>query len=81
MVMLPVRRNSPVPRLCLFAARNIDASEELTFSYGDTSDKKVENSEVGKTSRFSYESLRTKCLCGSNVCTGYLPFDERLYDQ
>ena len=77
--MFPVRHNSPVPRLCLFAARNINAGEELTFSYGDTSDKGVENCEVGKTSQSSFESLRKKCLCGSNSCTGYLPFEERLY--
>ena len=79
MVMFPVRHNSPVPRLCLFAARNIDAGEELTFSYGDTSDKGAENCQVGKTSLPGFENLRTKCLCGSNSCTGYLPFEERLY--
>lgn len=79
--MFPVRHNSPVPNICLFASRNIDEREELTFSYGDTSYKDKENCQVGKNSRFSFETVRTKCLCASNDCAGYLPFEECLYDH
>ena len=81
MVMFPVRNNSPVPKLCLFASRNVDAREELTFSYGDTSYKKAENCQAEKNSAFSLERLRTKCLCAGNNCAGYLPFEECLYDN
>ena len=80
MVMFPVRYNSPVPKLCLFASRAIDAGEELTFSYGETSYKNIENCQIEGNSRFSLETLRIKCLCASKNCAGYLPFEGYLYD-
>lgn len=51
-----------LPRLCFFAARDIAAGEELSFSYGDvrlTPGKSAEN--------------KLNCSCGSSCCFGTLP--------
>ena len=80
MVMFPVRHNSPVPKLCLFSSRAIDAGEELTFSYGETTYKNAENRQIGEKSPFSFETVGIKCLCANKNCVGYLPFDGYLYD-
>lgn len=81
----PVRVNSPVPRLCLIASRDIDLGEELTFSYGDTACEDDQNQtnahQNGKHKNRAFLMPRTNCLCGSRNCTGYLPFDECLYDS
>lgn len=60
--MVPVRVNGQDPHFALFAFKDIPKGTELTFSYGLT------NKEDSTT-----ESL-TKCVCGSNICTGFLPF-------
>uniref|UniRef100_A0A3B4A1T6 Uncharacterized protein n=1 Tax=Periophthalmus magnuspinnatus TaxID=409849 RepID=A0A3B4A1T6_9GOBI len=58
--MVPVRVHSVVPRLALFAGRNIVAKEELTFDY----------------SGGYRDGLQQKiCHCGSQNCTGVLPLD------
>ncbi|KAG7580556.1 AWS domain [Arabidopsis suecica] len=50
-----------LPRLCFFAARDIIAEEELSFSYGDV--------------RVTGENRDNKlnCCCGSSCCLGTLP--------
>lgn len=60
-VLVPVRADIVVPRLCLFAIRDIEPMEEITFNYaGDATN--------------SVQSLsETPCLCGSDGCLGYLP--------
>ncbi len=63
LIVVPVRSDSIVPRLCLFTSRNISPGEELCFSYfGQLNLKHV---PVG----------RKKCYCGSRNCVGYLPLD------
>ena len=64
LIVVPVRVNSVVPRLCLFASRNIQAGEELSFKYGNSNEI---NSNMSK-----------KCFCSSEKCKGVLPFDENL---
>ncbi|XP_067934743.1 probable histone-lysine N-methyltransferase set-23 [Watersipora subatra] len=59
LVSVVMRSGCNLPRIGLFAARNIAAEEELTFSYGSS------ESALSKT----------RCLCGSSSCTGFLPFD------
>eukprot|EP00730_Choanoeca_flexa_P013270 TRINITY_DN5143_c0_g1_i1.p1 TRINITY_DN5143_c0_g1~~TRINITY_DN5143_c0_g1_i1.p1 ORF type:complete len:224 (+),score=17.06 TRINITY_DN5143_c0_g1_i1:103-774(+) len=54
----PVRERQ-IPRLCLFAIRDIAAGEPLTFDYGHGSAQE--------------EMSRIKCQCGANKCRGYLP--------
>uniref|UniRef100_J3L4J0 SET domain-containing protein n=2 Tax=Oryza brachyantha TaxID=4533 RepID=J3L4J0_ORYBR len=51
---------SLLPRLCFFAARDINEGEELTFSYGDA--------------RVRPKGL--PCFCGSLCCSGVLPSEE-----
>lgn len=59
LVGVVVRVGSDVPRLGLFALRDIPAGEELTFNYA---------SECSLVST-------TPCLCGAKCCKGFLPFD------
>lgn len=63
--LTPIRVNSPIPRLCIFAAKDIDKNCELTFDYGDGS----LGFDVSRT------SVQKICLCGSEVCRKYLPFN------
>lgn len=50
-----------LPRLCFFAARDIIAEEELSFSYGDVR-------VIGKN-----RDNKLNCCCGSSCCFGTLP--------
>ncbi|RID64576.1 hypothetical protein BRARA_E03501 [Brassica rapa] len=51
-----------LPRLCFFAARDIAAGEELSFSYGDVRLTPGESTEK-----------KLNCSCGSSCCFGTLP--------
>ncbi|XP_075687997.1 histone-lysine N-methyltransferase SETMAR [Rhinoderma darwinii] len=82
LVMVPVRTHSMVPRLALFAARDIPAWEELCYDYSGIAFNCTPNS--GLLSGHSQDmetdrSQRKKCLCGTAPCSGYLPFDATLY--
>ncbi|XP_067907557.1 histone-lysine N-methyltransferase SETMAR [Heterodontus francisci] len=77
--MVPVRVNSLVPRLALFAACNIAAEEELSYDYSG----RFNNLQKGGTTkqRSSGETSALKsCYCGAQSCTGFLPFDSSLYN-
>ena len=78
MELVPVRDNTPVPRLCLFAARNIKVGEELTFNYGDGGSYNNTNYDASLMNETKME-LRKECLCGASTCLKYLPFDECLF--
>jgi len=67
-----VRVGSVIPRIAFFAARDIAAGEELTFSYGGDAAAQ-QGADDSATPRLS-DRL---CLCGSDQCMGALPFDER----
>ena len=63
LIMLPVRVNSVVPRLCLFSQKEIAVGEELTYDYGGRSEVLF--------------SRRTgTCFCNSVNCRGFLPFQD-----
>lgn len=62
--MVPVRVDSSVPHLALFACRDISAGQELTFHYGGS-----------PTEDTNWNSSRKSCRCGSTSCSGFLPFD------
>ena len=67
--VVPVRSNSVIPRLCLFACRDISPGDELTFSYfGKT------GSEAALSSGVSCGPKR--CWCGADGCIGYLPYEQ-----
>lgn len=59
--LVPVRIEGMVPRLCLFASRDIKEGEEITFNYAGEEANSVQNLS------------ETPCLCGSSKCVRYLP--------
>lgn len=59
--LVPVRVDNLIPRLCLFASRDIIVNEEITFDYAGGLDKNINNIS------------ETPCLCGSDNCLGFLP--------
>ncbi|XP_059185634.1 histone-lysine N-methyltransferase SETMAR [Centropristis striata] len=83
--MQPVRVHSVVPRLALFAGRNIDAQEELTFDYSgaDSNQLPVEQLptqrdaavQASRTDDTPKELQRKECHCGANNCVQFLPLD------
>jgi len=75
LVMVPVRTDCMVPHLALFASREVMPGEEVTFDYGGNSDieESVKTGVEGENM-----DKRIKCLCKSDRCRGYLPFDPTL---
>ena len=63
LVIVPVRSNSILPRICLFTSISIKRREELCFSYCNTSSKKTDLGQVS-------------CLCSSKNCRGFLPLQQ-----
>lgn len=57
LIGMVIRSGSLLPRLALFALKDIPAQTELTFNYGDGSG----------------EFTKNKCFCMSKLCSGYLP--------
>lgn len=62
--IVPVRTDSLIPKLAIFACKDIDANEEITFSYGKYDNLK----DIYKTGK--------KCYCNTDKCQGYLPFND-----
>ncbi|XP_013392113.1 histone-lysine N-methyltransferase SETMAR-like [Lingula anatina] len=73
--IVPVRVDNSVPKLALFASRDIFAGEELSFNYSGSSGPKPKSTEND-----CVLSLRKLCHCGYADCQGFLPFDESLFD-
>lgn len=79
--MQPVRVHSVVPRLALFAGRNIDAQEELTFDYSG----RYSNQSPGEIPSMQSDAAlqvsgtvglqRKECHCGASSCVEFLPLD------
>ena len=59
LIAIPVRSDSLRPRICLFAAKDIDSGSELSYNYGS------EESPLSTKS----------CFCGSDKCKGFMPLD------
>ncbi|NXK91590.1 SETMR methyltransferase, partial [Formicarius rufipectus] len=78
LVMVPVRVDSVVPRLALFAATDISAGEELCYDYSG----RFHNSPGGSREHKALEednTLRKPCYCGSRTCASFLPWDSSLF--
>ena len=72
--MVPVRIDHVVPRLALFALRDIAADEELSYNYsGDLSSSKPNSADEQTNAK--------KCFCGSKKCAGVLPVDQSLISK
>ncbi|KAL4655991.1 histone-lysine N-methyltransferase SETMAR [Arapaima gigas] len=94
LMMVPVRVHSLVPRLALFALRNIAAGEELTFDYSGTRSttqglRCTMNPVPSKSSSLSSSSSNTAgtdglkrkpCHCGAHNCSQFLPLDMSVID-
>ena len=65
--MIPVRSDSVLPRLCLYACRDVSEGEELCFSYFGKSGTAVSG---------DIDTGAKKCFCGSRECIGYLPLQQ-----
>ena len=78
--LLPVRVDSPTPRLTFFSLRDIAVGEELSFDYGHDAATTTTGESLSSCERL-YDGSRCKvvCLCGQNACRGFLPYDEQLF--
>ncbi|NXH43010.1 SETMR methyltransferase, partial [Dicaeum eximium] len=78
LLMVPVRVDSMVPRLALFAAADISAGEELSYDYSG----RFRNFPAASREHKPLEeenSLRKPCYCGSRTCASFLPWDSSLF--
>lgn len=82
LLMVPVRVHSLLPRLALFANRDIERYEELTFDYAggqnsNTDTLKWDNAPSGTDTGADGDKTPQKkvCHCGASNCSGFLPLD------
>lgn len=61
--VIPVRVDSLVPKLAIFANRDIPVCEEITYSYGRG------------VKAIGFRAERNLCLCGAKQCQKFLPCD------
>ncbi|XP_061641973.1 histone-lysine N-methyltransferase SETMAR isoform X2 [Phyllopteryx taeniolatus] len=77
--MVPVRVHSLVPRLALFAGRDIDVQEELTFDYSggytNQTPGQLHCTQTDTAIQASKTVQRKTCHCGANNCAKFLPLD------
>jgi len=70
LLIIAVRTDTAVPKLCLFANRDIECCTELTYDYGGGTEMVLTwDDDNGEGSI---------CYCGTAVCRGKLPFDKSL---
>ncbi|NWH75135.1 SETMR methyltransferase, partial [Piaya cayana] len=76
--MVPVRVDSMVPKLALFAATDISAGKELSYDYSG----RFHNLPITNREQKPIEEdnrLRKPCYCGSRTCASFLPWDSSLF--
>lgn len=66
-VIVPVRIDSPIPKLAIFSRVNINQGSEITIDYGSHMLSSIET--------ICEKKNRTKCLCDSQLCRQWLPFE------
>lgn len=76
--ILSVRVDCPIPKIAIFAKRDIDAGEELSFHYGGgNGNNVVSHVQPSKSNANAMQentsSMSIPCLCGSDNCTKFLP--------
>ncbi|KAL6111302.1 setmar [Pungitius sinensis] len=76
--MQPVRVHSLVPRLALFAGRDVAAREELTFDYGGGHGGQLPAAAQRAAGTGGLQ--RKACHCGANNCVRFLPLDLSIID-
>lgn len=72
--ILSVRVDCPIPKIAIFAKRDIDAGEELCFHYGDGSAGGGVHPGKSDANAMQVNKLKqTPCLCGADNCQMFLP--------
>lgn len=74
-------RGSPLPHIAMFASKDIQTGEEMTFSYGASADSMEPTMSAAKDIRASQAGTLVKlkcnqkrcCVCCTKNCSGYLP--------
>lgn len=77
LIMIPVRIDSLIPTLALFAVKEIAANSELSFDYSGGFASKDNGATEVKDCSLSRD--KKKCYCGAQNCVGFLPFDDTLF--
>ncbi|XP_074054786.1 histone-lysine N-methyltransferase SETMAR [Macrotis lagotis] len=77
LLMVPVRIESMVPRLALFAARDILPKEELSYDYSGRFHNLLKNN--GNQEMPDKDKMGKPCYCGTKSCAAFLPYDSSLY--
>lgn len=66
--VVPVRFDTLIPKLAIFACKDIQPNEEITFSYG---------TDCLSSPSFENKLFKgIKCHCNADSCQGYLPYNE-----
>ena len=86
LIVLPVRTDSSVPKLCLFTNQEIPACTELCYDYagGRTRYPPAPTPSSSSPSPAQGSTMSSHlvgpnvCRCGSPACRGFLPFDASL---
>ena len=73
--VVPVRlmNSGIVPHAALFALRDIEAMEELSYDYNGSVDKELASSMGGPGDESISEYV---CYCGAGRCRGFLPVNK-----
>ncbi|KAL8212678.1 UNVERIFIED_CONTAM: hypothetical protein K2H54_055370, partial [Gekko kuhli] len=79
LIMVPVRINSMVPKLALFADRDICAEEELSYDYSGRHHNYFPALQRDQEKPQGEELKKKPCYCGAKSCTGFLPYDGSLF--
>ncbi|XP_053144153.1 histone-lysine N-methyltransferase SETMAR [Hemicordylus capensis] len=75
--MVPVRIDSMVPKLALFADREISAGEELSYDYSGRYHNYLPEKDQEKLQQANRSEK--PCYCGAKLCTGFLPYDSSIF--
>ncbi|KAM6169245.1 histone-lysine N-methyltransferase SETMAR [Rhynchocyon petersi] len=78
LLMVPVRIDSMVPKLALFAAKDIFPGEELSYDY---SGKFLNMMDSEGAERVARGKPGKPCYCGAPSCAALLPYDGSLDSQ
>lgn len=75
----PVRVENAVPRVALFALRDIPIHSELTYDYSGGGNSAVEYDCNFPSYACEANIPRKPCCCGSSSCSRFLPYDDTLF--
>ena len=76
--IVPVRVENMVPKLCVFARRDISPGEEITYDYGSVGMDGA-GADTKDAAPASDSVCMNVCHCMSENCKGVLPYDPTLF--